>query len=269
MQAVVAAKSSSAAVGRVASLSELPGFANSKNDDIEANDVLILRQSNQSDSGTAGIIDSDNCQSPNSNSIALAVDELIGAEEVVIRGLPVLLKNHPLFCGIALAGSGETVLLLENEKVAEFCSQAYVEGAQANLHPASELGNGSSRRALVVDDSLTARKSLVRILQQNGFATVEAGDGIEAIEYLHREPFDLVMTDLDMPRLGGFELLTDLQSNGYCDAPVVVVSSRDEEMFRSKAMDLGAAQYLPKPVSGKSIEKVLESLQLFAASSKG
>ena len=117
-------------------------------------------------------------------------------------------------------------------------------------------------RALVVDDSLTARKVLVKILHQHGFATVEAGDGIEAIECLHKEQFDLVLTDLDMPRFGGLELLSDIQSGKYCDAPVVVVSGRGEEEFRIKAMDVGAVDFLTKPVSKTSITQLLEELQL-------
>ena len=122
---------------------------------------------------------------------------------------------------------------------------------------------------MVVDDSLTARRVLVKLLQKHEFTTVEAGDGIEAIEVLHRETFDLVLTDLDMPRLGGLELLADIQSGRFCDAPVAVVSSRDEETFRSKAMDFGATEYLTKPVSEKSITQLLENLELLAENQKG
>ena len=103
---------------------------------------------------------------------------------------------------------------------------------------------------------------LVKLLQQHGFSTVEAGDGIEAIERLHKEHFDLVFTDLDMPRFGGLELLSDIQSGKYYEAPVVVVSSRDEEAFRTKAMDVGASDYITKPVSELSITQLLENLKL-------
>ncbi len=85
---------------------------------------------------------------------------------------------------------------------------------------------------------------------------------MEAIERLQRDSFDLVFTDLDMPRLGGMELMSDIQSRKYSEAPIVVVSSRNDETFCAKAMDLGAVDYITKPVTEKSILKVLEDLQL-------
>ncbi len=72
-----------------------------------------------------------------------------------------------------------------------------------------------------------------------------------------------------MPRLGGMELLSDVQSGKYCDAPLVVVSSREEETFRSKAMDFGATDYVTKPVSEKSIVQLLENLELLAMTPQG
>ena len=71
-----------------------------------------------------------------------------------------------------------------------------------------------------------------------------------------------------MPRMGGLELLADLQTGHYCDAPVVVVSSRDEETFGTKAMELGAAAYITKPVSKKAVTQLLKSLPLQAVTSE-
>jgi chemosensory pili system protein ChpA (sensor histidine kinase/response regulator) len=196
---------------------------------------------------------------------------MVGPEEVVVRGLPKLLKNHPLFCGVILAGSGESVLLLDSDRVVEFC-QRYQPATAGSEHPSTSgivQKQAHTKRALVVDDSLTARKMLCKLLHEHGFTTVEAGDGIEAIEHLHRTHFDLVLTDLDMPRLGGLELLSDLHCGRYCDAPVVVVSSRDDEVFRVKAMDLGAIQYVTKPVSNKSITQLIEHLQSVPANTQG
>ncbi len=254
MQSVTAAKSSNTNIGSIAKLTLSSAFSVSSEASVD--DVLILRQEDHRRRRT------ENTRSPQKRrQLALAVDEMIGPEEVVVRGLPNLLKNHPLFCGLTLAGSGETVLLLDSERVVEFCqlaSELPDEGNQPTEQTTTE------KRALIVDDSLTARKALVKLLHQHEYATVEVSDGIEAIERLHRERFDLVFTDLDMPRFGGMELLADIQAGRYCEAPVVVVSSRDEETFRSKAMDFGASEYVNKPVSEKSISKLLESLQLIA-----
>ncbi len=241
MQSVTAAKSSNATldVARI-SLSSATSPTRSSDEKTKNKDVLILRQSYQQ----------------SQKQLALEVDELVGPEEVVVRGLPNLLKQHPLFCGVTLSGSGESVLLLESEKVAEFCEQS--RSTESNQNENSTLEKPDNRtRVLVVDDSLTARKSLVEILRRQGMNPFEAGDGVQAIERLHRETFDLVFTDLDMPLLGGMELLSDIQSGNYCEAPVVVASSRDEETFRTKAMDLGAIDYVSKPVSEKAVAQVL------------
>ena len=248
MQSITAAKSSNTGIENVTrlSLSNTNSGATRTRSESENGDGLVLKRTG---------LTTDNHQN---GQVALAVDELVGPEEVVVRGLPGLLRNHPLFCGITLSGSGEKVLLLESEKVAEYCEQLHSDPTTETTEKTSSI------RALVVDDSLTARKFITKILQHNGFTTIEAGDGIEAIEHLHRGNFDLVVTDLDMPRMGGMELLTEIQSGHYCDAPVIVVSSRDDDNFRSKAMDCGACDYITKPVSKKSLQQRLESLGLLS-----
>jgi CheY-like chemotaxis protein len=260
MQSVTAAKSSSASQrGNIKQIFLASALSLKGKNKSSSEDALFLRRSHdlaRQDSGDA----------PQANDqLALLVDELVGPEEVVVRGLPNLLNSHPLFCGVTLSGSGEKVLLINTERVLDFCHQnQLIHSADNRAEPgeAGLQGAAGQDRALVVDDSLTARKVLVKILQQHGFATVEAGDGFEAIERLHKEQFDLVLTDLDMPRFGGLELLSDIQSGSYCDAPVVVVSGRGEEAFRIKAMDVGAVDFLTKPVSKTSITQLLEDLQL-------
>lgn len=242
MRSVTAAKATNKGLGKVTRLA-LTGTGNKRSSG--NGEVLVL-----------------NSMSGESQSIALEVDQLIGPEEVVVRGLPGLIQSHPLFSGITLSGSGEKVLLLESEKVAQYCTDDFASQTQ------NETDNrGGTRRALVVDDSLTARKMLAKLLHPLGFTTVEAGDGIEAIEQLQRESFDIVFTDLDMPRLGGMELLADIQSGNYCDAPVVVVTSRSDDTFKSQALDNGAASYLTKPISKEAVSKQLEQLEMLTANS--
>ncbi len=266
LQSVTATKSSRANLGNLVRLSSSSTVSFEQANQTGSDDVLLLRQATDLGNG--------NLPSNSAGSItrlALAVDEMIGPEEVVVRGLPKLLKNHPLFCGVSLAGSGESVLLLDSDRVVEFC-QRYQPSAVSSAN--QSVGSIAKKvalvnHALVVDDSLTARKMLCKLLHEHGFTTVEAGDGIEAIEHLHRAHFDLVLTDLDMPRLGGLELLSDIRSGQYCDVPVVVVSSRDDDTFRMKALDLGAAQYITKPISKKSIAQLVEHFQSMPATVKG
>ncbi len=111
MQSVTAAKSSNANIENLAKLSLSSAFSLSKNSKSGSEDVLILKRANDRSDAT----------SPAGGHLALAVDELLGPEEVVVRGLPNLLKNHPLFGGVTLSGTGETVLLLNSEQVVDFC----------------------------------------------------------------------------------------------------------------------------------------------------
>ena len=222
-----------------------------------AQDVLVIRRSSsrQSDS------------EPADNRLAVAVDELVGPEEVVVRKLPNLLRNHPLLGGITLSGSGEKVLLLDADRVVDFCADQELDSTADAI--VNDADTSTRRRALVVDDSLTARKVLGKLLRQQGLEVIEAGDGLEAIDQLHRNSFDLVLTDLDMPRMGGLELLSDMQTGDYCDAPRVVVSSRNEAAFRDQAIELGANEFINKPVSESSVAQLLEQLELLLENVQG
>lgn len=252
MQSITAAKTSSQSLGKINKVSLSSALSNQPRDP-QSEDILILRTAHELRRRPNG------SHYPHAAQLGLAVDELVGPEEVVVRGLPNLLKQHPLFCGVTLSGSGESVLLLDSECIIEFCHSYH--STDQNLNEIAEP-SADQLCVLVVDDSLSARKVLTCHLQKHNFSVVEAGDGLEAIELLSRQSFDLVITDLDMPNLGGLALLADIQSGQYCDSPVVVVSSRDKEKFHTKAMDLGAIDYIKKPVSAASIQTVLKSLSM-------
>ena len=211
----------------------------------ECQDIVLLRTTAQG--------------SGENESIGLRVQEIVGPEEVVLRKLPGLADNHPLFSGLTLSGSGDTVLLLDSEKLANYATQYESVTQETNVVSPS---SSARKVVLVVDDSLSARKMLVRKLSAQGIDTQEAGDGVEALDILRQNKFDLVLTDLDMPRLGGMELLFDLQKRDRYETPVVVVTSRSQEQFRQQAIDRGAADYLTKPVSDEALGNVLTKLKI-------
>jgi len=213
-------------------------------------DVLHVRRANTAGDTNAG-----------SNNLALHVDELIGPEEVVVRKLPNLLRRHPLFSGVTLSGSGKKVLLLDAEQFAAHCEQS-VDSNTDSLILLESSGTTAQKRALVVDDSLTARRALSKVMQAKGYQVIQAGDGIKAIEILRKQKFDLVLTDLDMPKMGGLELLLDIQSGNYSSAFKAVVSSRNEQTFQEQATEAGADDYITKPITEKSIEQMLDKLAL-------
>lgn len=225
------------------------------------NDVLSLG-SRRTASGSDRLTLRSSNPKPQSRNLSLAVDEIVGPEEVVVRGLPTMLQQHPLLCGVTLSGAGETVLLLDSQSVEEYCLTHSDDFNEVTRDNTNDEDVADQPRALVVDDSLTARKVLVKKLQALGITSIEASDGMEALERLRSERVDFVFTDLDMPRLGGIELLSDIQSQKYTTAPVVIVSSRDDDEFRSRAVELGAAAYLNKPIEHESFMHLMEGLQL-------
>jgi two-component system, chemotaxis family, chemotaxis protein CheY len=111
-----------------------------------------------------------------------------------------------------------------------------------------------SKNVLIVDDSPTVRKFVSVSLSMQGFSVVVACDGMDALEKLPQKKFDLVITDLNMPNMDGFDLIRHLRENPeYKDLPVVILTSLSDEANREEGARLGVASYLVKPFS---LEKV-------------
>ncbi len=202
-----------------------------------------------------------------SSRVTLVVDEILGPEELVVRPLPALLKHHPYCCGATLSGMGQIVLFLD--------ARHLVQSQRGNLHPQSngqqpQSGASSGKsgppatarpRVLVVDDSISARKRVVRSLRRYAVEIVEAGDGKQALSLLKRENFDAVFSDMEMPHVSGMELLADINSQHDPNAPpVVIISSRNEDEFTLRARELGANDYLFKPLTDEALDGAINKL---------
>lgn len=207
--------------------------------------------------------------------VTLMVDEIVGPEEVVVRPLPALLKQHPLCNGATLSGMGELVLTLDANAVAALGARRLVNESPTDpippLTPVADAGPAmptepSRRRVLVTDDSLTARKRLTRSLRRYGVEIVEANDGAEALELLRRQVFDAVFSDLEMPNLDGIGLLAEIRGRQQTrDLPVVIVSSRLEDEFRDRAEELGVNGYLGKPIDDETLDHTIDSVSVLRA----
>jgi chemotaxis protein histidine kinase CheA/CheY-like chemotaxis protein len=197
--------------------------------------------------------------------LKLIVDEIVGGEEVVVRALPRALKQHPFAVGVTLSGGGEMVLTIDPIRLWEHC-RGMVSEISAGDPPAPLAATlrESAKRILVVDDSLSARRNLVKRLSHRGLAISEACDGLEALDCLRAGSYQLVITDIDMPRLGGLELLNEIRQRRLNDMPVVVVSSRTEADVRQRATRYGAQAFLHKPVSDEALAGLLQQFNLTA-----
>lgn len=112
-----------------------------------------------------------------------------------------------------------------------------------------------SKIALIADDSSTIRKFVAFALKSMGIEVVMASDGMEALEKLTTEKFDLVITDLNMPHLDGYELISSIREiNQYKDTPIIILSSESDEDDKQKGFSAGADLYMEKPFDAKKLQ---------------
>jgi CheY-like chemotaxis protein len=204
-------------------------------------------------------------------SIGLVVDCIDGVEELVIRPPGPLLAGHPLISGTSLSTSGEVILIYNSSGLARATFQGDAAerslfGEESALLRSAETREEIGPRVLVVDDSISVRRLLARQLRNLGFQVDEVTDGLQALGRLRDRSYDLIVTDLEMPRLDGFTLLAELRRvESMASIPVVVASTRDDRETRRRVRELGAREFLAKPVDPfdliRSIKPLLATLQ--------
>ncbi len=198
---------------------------------------------------------------------AFVVEDILGPEEVVVRPLPPLLRRHPVLSGVTLSGAGEVVLLLDSPRLLreadESSAPELATDSQTLRMNRLKSSEAARPKILIAEDSLSARRRLVEKLLPYGFDITEASDGLEALNFTRTTTFDAVFSDLEMPGLNGFELLTAIKNDPRTpDKPVVIVTSRDEPETKAKAQELGADGFLSKPVSDATIAAMLDQLAM-------
>ncbi|PYQ56856.1 MAG: hypothetical protein DMF53_24265 [Acidobacteria bacterium] len=172
--------------------------------------------------------------------LALAVDTVEGEEEVLVRPITRRAPTDRLLEGVALLASGEPVGVLSPSMLSqrEYLRALPQARPQVVVHRV---------RVLLVDDSLVTREMERRLLEDAGFEVVAAGDAEEALSLLGEESFDCVVTDIEMPRMDGFELAAHLRGmEHFAHLPIIVVSTRDRPEDRLRGLKVGADAYLTK-----------------------
>jgi len=210
--------------------------------------------------------------------IGLVVEEVIGKDEIVIKNLGEYLRRVKLFPGTTIAPDGSLILLLDlNRMVATdpterrtlqataSAARIFAPGSAAVAHgtiPAQAIDRVTHERLIVVaDDSISVRKFVGRMLEKNGYVVKLAADGLEAAELVTQHGCHLVITDLEMPRMTGYELMVQLRQNASTRRiPVMVVTSRAGAKHRDRALKEGAAAFLTKPVQEDQLLAAVEQL---------
>ncbi|MBI5026457.1 MAG: hybrid sensor histidine kinase/response regulator [Nitrospirae bacterium] len=183
----------------------------------------------------------------------MIVDEIVSHEETVIKPLGRFLEGLTIYSGATISGDGKVRVVINPTKLFEEKIPVSEIGAVTTAEKAYQ-----GRRVLIVDDSLSVRKYVSGFLESKDFRVYTATNGIEALKLLGENEIDLIITDLEMPVMHGYELINELRKEEkFQNIPVVVLTSRGSEKHREKALSLGAKDYLVKPFDEDTLIEVV------------
>jgi two-component system chemotaxis sensor kinase CheA len=191
--------------------------------------------------------------------IAFRVDEILGEQEVLVKPLGPQLTRVRNVAGASVLGTGEVVLVLN---VPDLLKSA-VNHATAPLVPVTEThGETEKQSVLVVEDSITSRALLKNILESAGYRVTTAVDGVDAYTTLKTGTFDLIVSDVEMPRMDGFDLTAKVRADKQlAELPVVLVTALGSREHRERGIDVGANAYIVKSSFDQSnLLEVIDSL---------
>ena len=197
--------------------------------------------------------------------LAMHVDEVLGNREVVVKNLGPQLARLPGLAGVSVLASGAVALIynpvalasvygdLARQLRASAMAAALARDAGENVEmPTHTLMGGVNKvpLVLVVDDSITVRRVTQRLLKREGYRVALANDGLQALERLQEEKPSVVLSDIEMPRMDGFDLARNIRGDAHLrDLPIIMITSRIASKHREHAMELGVDHYLGKPYS--------------------
>ena len=187
---------------------------------------------------------------------ALLVDAIQDQRQVVIKSLEANYRKVPGISGATILGDGRICVILD---VGALVRSEWRQRAP----PESRAASQQDRRvfALVVDDSITVRRVTQRLLERNGMRVVTAKDGLEAVSVLQDEVPDVILLDIEMPRMDGYEVASHVRNDPRLKAvPIVMITSRVGEKHRARAIELGVNEYLGKPYQEGQLLQAIEPL---------
>ncbi|RRD57767.1 response regulator [Comamonadaceae bacterium OH2545_COT-014] len=202
--------------------------------------------------------------------IAVHVDEVLGNQEVVVKNLGPQLSRLPGLVAITALASGAVALIYNPVALAAvYGAQARAFAANAAAQPQA-AGQGAAAvpaatahagvpLVLVVDDSITVRRVTQRMLQREGYRVALASDGLQGLERLREERPAVVLSDIEMPRMDGFDFVRNIRNDeALSDLPVIMITSRIAEKHREHARELGVNHYLGKPYSEEELLRLVQ-----------
>ena len=191
------------------------------------------------------------------HTIALHVDDIIGNQEVVMKEIGPQLARVPGIVGATVTGDGHVVLIMNPVQIAN--REVLSVGGVSVKTKAKKVVKKT--RALVVDDSLTMRKVLGRLLEREGYEVQVAKDGMDAMELLQISVPDIILTDIEMPRMDGFGLSRNIRNDErLVNTPLIMISSRTADKHQNLAKEIGVDAFFGKPVQDDELITKMKEL---------
>jgi len=198
------------------------------------------------------------------NLCAVHVDEMVGNQEVVVKNTGPQLARVSGIAGATVLGNGEILLIVNPVQLAQRTAVPEFDPNAERVAPeVPRMAVTQAGRPLVmiVDDSLTVRRITSRLLNREGFDVLTAKDGVEALELLDGETPDVILLDIEMPRMDGFEFTRTLKGDAAkARIPIVMITSRTAEKHRNRAKELGVDLYLGKPFQEEELLRNLREM---------
>ncbi|GIK87392.1 MAG: hypothetical protein BroJett026_28730 [Betaproteobacteria bacterium] len=192
---------------------------------------------------------------------AVHVDEMVGNQEVVVKNIGPQLARVAGISGATVLGTGEIVLIVNPVQLAQRADvAAFDPNAEASVRIAAPAA-APAPLVLIVDDSLTVRKITSRLLAREGFRVATAKDGVDALQAVSDEAPDVILLDIEMPRMDGFEFTKTLKGDPkHAHLPIIMITSRTADKHRARAAELGVDLYLGKPFQEEELMRHLREM---------
>ena len=190
--------------------------------------------------------------------VPIQVDQFEDSVNIVSKSPGRQLLTIPEVSGVTVLPDSSIILILDPEAFVDRIAPMATTEPEAEVSAAT---TGSLRRVLVVDDSLVVRKVMQKDLEADGLDVETAIDGVNALDVLAKGEFDMALVDVEMPRMNGYELLTELrQRPEYQQLPVIIITSRSGDQHRRRAMELGADGYITKPYDIGALDQMMREV---------
>lgn len=190
---------------------------------------------------------------------AVSIGAVIEQREIIVKNLGSLLTHVHGISGVTLTGTGELIPILNLRELTD----RQFTAPEFDLEQTLNLDLQKPMKVLIVDDSISVRHNVARLVESQSWQQEQAVDGMDALAKLENFTPDVIILDIEMPRMNGYEFKSSINANEvFREIPVIMLTSRVSEKHQQKARDLGVQHYLTKPYQEEDFIRLLESIRL-------